>query len=230
MTVEECKEAAEAQELEKLGYLKQDRENLLHQGLQLMQADDGKVYPIDFWANAALNRAIALNKGFELLINDANLICAGALVRLMLDTGLRFYAATLVDRPHVFAQRVIKGARVRTLPDRRGNKMTDQHLVKELTKEYPWVASIYEQACSFVHMSEQHVFGTLSDIDVDRRSIQVQISGQDPAASPKTCLTTVQVFRACQRLLVELLESWHFAKANPEKNAELYAERRRAET
>ena len=66
-----------------------------------------------------------------------NLICAGALLRLQLDTALRFYAAFRVEKPHDFALAVLDGKRVRDLKDLDGQKMTDDYLVRKLGASFP---------------------------------------------------------------------------------------------
>src|SRR5271166_6984000 len=67
------------------------------------------LYPLDLLATAALNRSLAQCSGFRALIEARNYICAASILRLQIDTALRFFAAFLVDNPHEFAGSVLKG-------------------------------------------------------------------------------------------------------------------------
>ena len=61
-----------------------------------------RVYPIDIYTIGAANRTLALSSGFKHHIQEFNLICAGVIVRLHLDTAIQFSAAWLVSKPHDF--------------------------------------------------------------------------------------------------------------------------------
>ena len=51
--------------------------------------------PPDFCLCALLDRSIRLTVGFVSMLNDRNLTCAGALLRLQLDNCLRLYAINI---------------------------------------------------------------------------------------------------------------------------------------
>ena len=103
----------------------------------MLQANDGALYPLDMLAIAAVNRSMAHIGGFRQMIEARNMICAGSLLRLQLDTAMRFSASWLAPDPHHFAQEVLKGRSIRKLKDRDGRLMTDAHLVAVLAKEDP---------------------------------------------------------------------------------------------
>lgn len=112
-----------------LGELDGDRKHLLDLALEMMQADDGGVWQLDLLAHGALNRAVALMTGFKAMIEARNLICAGALLRLQLDTAARFAASFIVPNPHAFAREVFEGKQINRMHDRDGNQMTDRRLI-----------------------------------------------------------------------------------------------------
>src|SRR5437773_2500032 len=66
-------------------------------------------YPLDYWAASVLNRSLALISGFATLIEARNFVAAVPLLRLQLDTWLRFSAAWLVVNPHELAVQVLAG-------------------------------------------------------------------------------------------------------------------------
>lgn len=114
-------------------------------GKQMFEALGGAMYGMDLLAAGALNRSKAHIAGFRALLEARNLICAGALLRLQLDTAMRFYAAFLVDQPYNFALAVLRGERVRNIKDRDGRKMTDAYLAQKLGEEFAWVPRVYER-------------------------------------------------------------------------------------
>ena len=71
----------------------------LRLGKEMFEAFGGAMYGMDLLAAGALNRSKAHIAGFSTLIKAKNLICSGALLRLQLDTAMRFFAAFLVERP-----------------------------------------------------------------------------------------------------------------------------------
>lgn len=79
----------------------------LELGKQMFNAFGGALYGMDLLAAGALNRSKAHIAGLRQLVEAKNLICAGALLRLQLDTALRFHAAFLVEQPHDFALAVL---------------------------------------------------------------------------------------------------------------------------
>ena len=88
------------------------------------KATHGQVY-----VAAALHRSISLVRGFCALIPD-NYISAASLVRLQLDSTLRFSALSFVADPEDFAKKVSSGERINKLEDREGERMTDAYLVR----------------------------------------------------------------------------------------------------
>ena len=84
-------------------------------GREMTEAYGGAIYGMDLLAYGALNRSKAHLSGFCRLIRDRNLVCAGAVLRLQLDTALRFSAAWLVENPHAFAIAVLEGQHIRKL-------------------------------------------------------------------------------------------------------------------
>ena len=114
------------------------------------------LFPMDLLTSAVLNRSLALLDGFIALIRTKNTLAALHLVRLQLDSLLRYSAAWLVDEPHSFANKVLAGEPIKKLKDRAGSFMQDWYLVKKLSEEYPWVSPVYKEASGYVHLSEKH--------------------------------------------------------------------------
>jgi hypothetical protein len=188
-------------------------------GKQLFEAFGGAMYGMDLFAAGALNRSRAHVAGFRSLIVSKNLICAGALLRLQLDTAMRFRAAFLVERPHDFAIAVLGGQRVRDIRDRDGNKMTDAYLVQKLGQEFPWVPRVYERTSGYVHLSATHLLSALhpsTEASADERRFTIKISAEDKPLPDFIYIETVDAFRAATDVLLRYVHGWVFTKANPE--------------
>src|SRR5699024_5901048 len=104
------------------------------------------------------NRSIANGNALVHMLRTRNYISAATIIRLQLDSCLRFYAAFIVNDPHEFAHAVLCGTAVRNLKDAEGKKMTDRHLVEKLGCEYEWIPRVYDRASGFIPLSNKHIF------------------------------------------------------------------------
>jgi hypothetical protein len=107
-----------------LANLERGDDELRHYFVGLMKADSA-LYISDFIIIGALKRTLALSDGFRGHIRNRNFTCAGALLRLQLDTALRLYAANLSASSQKYAEAVFKGERVDRLKDKDGKRLTD---------------------------------------------------------------------------------------------------------
>jgi hypothetical protein len=188
-------------------------------GKQMFEAYGGTLYGMDLLATGALNRSKAHIAGFRHLIEAKNLICAGALLRLQLDTALRFYAAFLVENPHEFALGILDGRRVRDQRDRDGNKMTDGYLVRRLGVEFSWVPRVYERTSGYVHLSAAHLLSAIGPVEASQgsdQSISLKITAEDRPLPDWIYVEAVDAFRASTEIFLRYVEGWVFTKANPE--------------
>lgn len=186
---------------------------------QMFEAHGGALYGVDLLAAGALNRSKAHIAGFRQLIDSRNLVCAGALLRLQLDTALRFYAAFLVEQPHEFALAVLDGKRVRDFRDRDGKKMTDRHLAEKLGQEFDWVPRVYERTSGYVHMSATHVLSAMMATEGasdSERLITIKIGAEDKPLPAWIYIEAVDGFTAATNVLLQHVHGWVFTKANPE--------------
>ena len=188
-------------------------------GRQMFDGFGGALYGMDLLAAGALNRSRAHIAGFRQLLAAKNLICTGALLRLQLDTALRFHAAFLVEQPHDFARAVLSGRRVRDLKDRDGRKMTDAYLVKKLGQEFDWVPRVYQRTSGYVHLSATHLMsamGPTEGADESDRSITIKIAAEDKPLPSWIYIEAADAFRAATDIFLRYVRGWMFTKANPE--------------
>lgn len=151
-------------ELKKLEDLKQVHYEI---GLAMYQAAGAKIFGSDLLAMAVLNRSVALIDGFCTLVRGGNYLCAASIVRLQLDSALRFSALWHVDDTGQLAQDVLAGKHIRNLKARDGSRLTDAYLVEQLSKDYPWAKRVYKATSGFIHLSDKHVFHSVRNLSDD---------------------------------------------------------------
>lgn len=142
-------------------------------GLAMGQADEGNLYPMDLFALGALKRNASTTAAFVQLIEAWNLVSARALLRLQIDTAIRFSAAWLVKHPHEFAAQITGGARIDKLLDREGQRLTDRHLVEVRSADLDWLPEVYSNLSGYVHLSGAHIMGPFRSVNSGRASIAV---------------------------------------------------------
>ena len=180
----------------------------------MLEADGHKLFSLDFLAVAALNRSLSNSSAFIQLIRVQNYLVAASLVRLQLDTFLRFFASYLVSDPHEFASAVLAGTAVRKLKDRSGALMTDRHLVESVASEFPWVPNVYGSTSGFIHLSDKHIFSAIQSVEDD--GTFSMLIGSNPDRFPlELWVEMAEGFMAATDALFRYLEGWAFTKANP---------------
>jgi hypothetical protein len=176
--------------------------------------ESGPMYPLDLLATAALNRSLNLMKGFCALIEARNFLAAAPLIRLQLDSCLRFSAAWLVDDPHDFADKVLYDKRVDRLQDRDGNQLRDRYLVDKLAKEYPWVKDVYKQTSGYIHLSNKHIINAHRP-RVEEGTLEGKIAEGDSFVTDELYLEAIAAFKAITDILFEYVYRWGYTKRHP---------------
>ena len=183
--------------------------DILDTGLRLMQSADGYTYVFDLFAIATLNRAVAISSAFHSLVQARNMVAAGALLRVHLDTALRYFASHLVEDWEGFAEAVIRGDQINRMVDRDGNKLSDFHLSKEFEKHVPGTRDLYERACGYVHFSEVHTTSVLNGV-VDRENhvVGMKISAVDRNLSDSHYIDACMTITFISQIVIDLVQSW----------------------
>ena len=195
--------------------IESQRDRHIALGKAMLEADGCKMFSLDFLAVAALNRSLSNSSAFVQLVRAQNYLVSASLVRLQLDTFLRFFASYLVSNPHEFAASVLKGTAVRKLKDRSGSLMTDRFLVNSVAGEFPWAPNVYESTSGFIHLSDKHIFSAIHSVQGDG-TLSMHI-GSDPARfTDNLWCEMAEGFIAATDALFRYLEGWKFTKANPQ--------------
>lgn len=197
---------------------------------KMFEAYGGTFYAMDLFASAALNRSLQTASGFKIMVREKNIFCIGALLRIQLDTALRFFASSLVERPHEFVSAILDGAKIRDYKDESGKKLTDGYLVSRLSEIHPWVKNVYERTSGYVHFSGEHIFRTVevSKTEKDEKTLRIGISacGND-SVGLKPFVEAIEAFKESTEILSQLIRGWILTKSFPEEVAKLRQESRR---
>lgn len=180
----------------------------------MLEADGCKLFPLDFLAVAALNRSLSNSSAFTQMVHAQNYLSAASLVRLQLDTFLRFFASYLVTDPHEFATSVLAGTEVRKLKDRSGAFMTDRYLVDSVSSKFPWVPSVYKSTSGFIHLSDKHIYSAIQSVK-DDGTLSMLIGSDPDRFSSQLWVEMTEGFMAATEALFRYLDGWVFTKANP---------------
>jgi hypothetical protein len=178
----------------------------------LVKASGNAMYTSDFMIIGAIKRTLSLSQGFRTHIRDRNFICAGTLMRAMLDTALRINALGLVRDPEALAGAVMRGDRLDKLKGRDNQRLSDAYLSKKLAEIYPWVAEVYRQLCEFGHFSSRHIFASVTSADDNDRKVSFQISAQDPMRPEEDYFEIVEGFYEVMRITGTLAAGWHMSR------------------
>jgi hypothetical protein len=177
-------------------------------GKAVITADNGNMFPVDLLAIAAMKRTSGNTEGFITLIEAKNMAAARSLLRIQIDTFLRFSAAWLVEKPHDFANDVIGGKQIRNLKDRNGKKMNDKYLVDVLSSEYPWLNDVYKNLCGYVHFSGAHLSNAVQSLNDSERTVTFHIGKEDTQYPEWSWTEAVDCFTNAINILFYYIDGW----------------------
>lgn len=194
--------------------LRRLREQLKHLGLEILNAGNKSIYPLDMVIIGIIKRCLSISSALEKVVLDWNMTCARALLRMQLDTVLRFSAFWLSSNPHDMANNVIAGKQINKMRDADGEQMTDSYLAKKLGKDFNWVPKVYKYTSGYIHFSERHLFDTIKYLDEVNRTINFVISEQDDNFPEFSWIELVDCATDCMQITMNYLEGYLLSKRN----------------
>ena len=194
-----------------LAAIQKNERILLELAEQMLRADDGAIYGVDFLASAAINRAVRVSSGFRAMITARNYMCAAPLIRLQLDTALRVRAGTLVDNPHEFAIEILKGKHVKSIKDRDGKLMNDHYLVTKVEENFPGAKALYKQTSGYIHFSEAHYYHLIGKPDEGSHRMAIGAIEDVPES---VYVGAMEAFNKATEMVAAYVASWVSAKEN----------------
>lgn len=159
--------------------LKTLREELPSLGNQIMHAGNKAMYPMDMVIVGIVKRCLSTTSALELLVLNWNLTCARAVLRMQLDTVLRFSAFWLSDDPQRMAYEVIAGKPINKMKDRDRDPMTDAYLAQKLGEHFNWIPRVYKYTSGYIHFSERHLFDPIWSLNDEQQVVNYVINEYD---------------------------------------------------
>lgn len=176
------------------------------------------MFPLDFLAFAAVKRHASTTAACIAMVRSWNMVVARALLRMHIDTSLRFSAAWHVAKPHDFATSVLKGDRIDKMKDRTGARLTDARLVQLHKEKYPWLPAVYESLSGYVHFSGAHISDAVHSVgDEDDRTVEFLVSDQDLKFPEFSWIEVLECFREATSILGTFLQGWGATKKLSDK-------------
>jgi hypothetical protein len=197
-----------------LGRIEQ-RTKALPKSLQANYALGSNMYETDFLVLAAARRTMALTEAFLLMMRERNFTVAASLLRLQLDTSLRFAGLKFVDNQQKYAREVLAGTQINHMKASNGKRLSDAFLVKALSQTFPWIPNVYRQTSGFIHLSDRHIFQTISHTKEEERMVYFSVSAEDVRRPPEAYLEILHAFEAATVLICTLLGSWVETRPKP---------------
>lgn len=192
--------------------LESDKKTILNLGTAMTGGKDAAMFPFDFMAFGAVKRNLSLTAAMRSMVESWNMVCARALLRLHIDTSLRFSAAWMVERPHDFASKVLSGERIDRMKDRDGKRLTDAHLVKVHAADHPWLPAVYENLSGYIHFSGSHVYDSIGNLNADSRSVRFEMTDTDLKFTEASWVEVLECFRDATEMLAKYLHGYMLTK------------------
>ena len=172
---------------------KKTLDELRKQGVELAQGVIGKtLFKEDWFFCASINRCINLIDGFYLLLNERNLTCAGAILRLQIDNCLRTYAAFIAADRNKVIECIIDGRRIDKERDTRGQMMSDGYIKNKLGEMDPSIVAIYDNTSGYIHLSEKAFYETV--VKCENGRVEFQIGRELPERRNEVLLEMLEAF------------------------------------
>ncbi|MBL7975650.1 MAG: hypothetical protein JNJ85_12100, partial [Candidatus Kapabacteria bacterium] len=186
---------------------------------RIVVVDDGNLFPLDLLSMAVSNRTIQVIEGFRQATESGNMLVSLPLVRLHIDTLLRWYATTLVENPHETSSKILKGAQLRDITDKLGNKLTDGYLVQKYSKYFAQLKTVYNSTSGYIHLSDKHMLAPVTSVDLTGEvTWQISRTNKDDARTYSGKIESTLCMIEITEHIIHLLNSWAEQKNSTNRN------------
>ena len=127
----------------------------------------------DLFFCSALDRCVQLSEGFIALLQQRNLTCIGAILRLQMDNCMRTYAAFIALDKDAVIDCIVHGQKISDQFDTAGKRMTDANLKYKMKAFSPSFPDIYDKTSGYVHFSDMAFYQTV--VSINNSTIEWQI-------------------------------------------------------
>lgn len=113
----------------------------------------------DLYYISSIDKCIRVIDGFIPLIQQRNLSCAGALLRIQLDNCMRLFAVYIAkDKDGLIRNYISAKEKLSKMVDKNGKKMTDAYLKEQITVYEKHFTNVYNNTSGYIHFSEKSFF------------------------------------------------------------------------
>jgi hypothetical protein len=188
------------QELEELNKV------LIETATGIIKAGNYTAHNLDFYVLSIINRTIALNKAFVLLLESENSLTAVSIVRLQLDNAIRLHATKVVENGEDFLNHFLESKPINTYKVQ-GQKLTDNFLVTELNKDVPGSLDLYNFLCDYVHFSHKH-FDATKEKPVNEQALLRVAVGNFEVLNDSQKVTFYQNMASISTTIIKVGSEW----------------------
>lgn len=184
-------------------------EPLVVSSQKYMDGCEGNLFPFDTYCIMATLRGIDCVIAYASLVEIDNYLGCSIIARAQLDSLARLHAVSREPDPHALAQKVIGGKQLRDIKGSNGCRLSDGHLIGQLSKLNPWVSSAYRMFNEAVHLSPLH-FKSLSAQAIQKPGgvITVRHLGDSGYVPKKDKDGLNRIFVTITKGLGTFLDSW----------------------
>ena len=167
----------------------------------------------DLYGMGIARRCIAISAGFRAMVEQRNSVCALPLVRMQLDSVLRFYAGSFVSDHQEFCREVYFGKTINKFKSDEGRVMRDAYLRDRVAKTNPWITSVYEYTSGYIHFSNRHILEVLRKDD--KGNITMAIGPADADREPSHFREPMRCLHHLNLILEFSLKDWFSRMCDP---------------
>lgn len=177
-------------------------------------ADKAALFADDLVLIGIVQRSLDLIDAFALLTECGNAAAAIPLLRLQLDSCMRFFACSLLLDKSELLTKLLSGEPITKIKTPDGQRLTDAFLHKKLSEIFPWFSHVYQFACRFVHLSTPGMLSGVTSVGSDEdRTVRFHIGrGVGREWREHDRKEAVDAFIGATEILCSLIGSWEFAK------------------
>ncbi|TGQ70986.1 hypothetical protein EN829_000925 [Mesorhizobium sp. M00.F.Ca.ET.186.01.1.1] len=177
----------------------------------------GSMYLTHMFILGAGQRTLSQSRGFRKMIEGRNFPSATILLRTQIDTAMRIHALPLIhDRENSMRRLMgneVQFDRLTTLEGGKQVRLTDAHLRKHLSAQYPWIDKVYTETSDFVHLSFRHLWTAIARVDENTRTAHFMLSGIDAKRNEADYFEVCDAFFEVSRIIYRMLRSsWGLAR------------------
>jgi hypothetical protein len=158
-------------------------------------------------------RALALSSGFRAMIEQRNSLCAMPMVRMQLDTAIRFYAGFFVSDHQQFCRDVLQGKQIDKMKSDEGEQMRDRYLVERLARRNPWMMDVYKASSGYIHFSHRHIQEAVRS--GDGANVQMVIGPTDFDRGPEHFREPMRCMHHLNLIIEFALQDWFKRMCDP---------------